>query len=179
MGSVEEPFVMLAVKENSDDFSASTRKTAIFLQPPLAPLSLGACIGRLEGFDLDDRPLLSGLAQFPGEVVLARTTVPLAQRMIGGNVLVLYEERDHSRPIIVGVLQERILLPEASEKQQSVSVQADGECYVLSAEREIVLRCGAASITLTRAGKVIIKGNYILSRSTGYNKIKGSAVDIN
>jgi hypothetical protein len=50
---------------------------------------------------------------------------------------------------------------------------------VLTAEREMVLRCGEASITLTRAGKVIIKGAYIVSRSTGYNKIKGAAVDIN
>jgi hypothetical protein len=50
---------------------------------------------------------------------------------------------------------------------------------VLSAEREIVLHCGDASITLTRAGKVIIKGRYLISRSSGYNKVKGAAVEIN
>ena len=50
---------------------------------------------------------------------------------------------------------------------------------MLTAEREIVLKCGEASITLTRAGKVLIKGTYVLSRSSGYNKIKGAAVDIN
>ena len=60
-----------------------------------------------------------------------------------------------------------------------VVVQADGQRHVITAEREIVLRCGDASITLTRAGRVIIKGRYILSRSTGYNKIKGAAIDIN
>ena len=49
----------------------------------------------------------------------------------------------------------------------------------MDAEREIVLRCGDSSITLTRAGKVIIKGKYILNRSSGYNKIKGAAVEIN
>ena len=48
-----------------------------------------------------------------------------------------------------------------------------------SHRRQDAARCGDASITLTRAGKVIIKGNYILSRSSGYNKIKGAAVDIN
>ena len=42
-----------------------------------------------------------------------------------------------------------------------------------------MLRCGDASITLTRAGKVLIKENYVLSRSRGCNKIKGAAVDIN
>jgi uncharacterized protein (DUF2345 family) len=55
----------------------------------------------------------------------------------------------------------------------------DDQRIVLSAEREITLQCGEASITLTRAGKVLIKGTYVLSRSSGYNKIKGAAVDIN
>ena len=50
---------------------------------------------------------------------------------------------------------------------------------MLRAEREIVLECGDASITLTRAGKVLIRGHYILSRASGYNRIKGAAIDIN
>ena len=49
----------------------------------------------------------------------------------------------------------------------------------LTAEREIVLRCGKASITLTRAGKVLIRGDYISSRSSGVNKIKGGSVQLN
>ena len=49
----------------------------------------------------------------------------------------------------------------------------------LIAEREIVLRCGEASLTLTRAGKIILRGTYVLSRSSGVNKIKGGSVQIN
>ena len=49
----------------------------------------------------------------------------------------------------------------------------------LVARREIVLRCGNASITLTRAGKIILRGTYVLSRSSGVNKIKGGSVQIN
>ena len=49
----------------------------------------------------------------------------------------------------------------------------------LTAEREIVLRCGKASITLTRAGKILLRGAYIFSRSTGVNKIKGGSVQLN
>lgn len=56
---------------------------------------------------------------------------------------------------------------------------ADGERLVLKAEREIVLQCGKASITLTRAGKVIIRGAYVLSRSSGVNRIVGGSVQIN
>ena len=58
-------------------------------------------------------------------------------------------------------------------------VRIDGERLVLQAEREIELRCGDASLVLTRAGKVILRGNYVVSRSRGVNKIKGAWVDIN
>ena len=50
---------------------------------------------------------------------------------------------------------------------------------VLKAQQEIVLECGKASITLTRAGKVLIRGAYLLSRSSGVNRIKGGSVQIN
>ena len=69
--------------------------------------------------------------------------------------------------------------PAAPVPEPLVTAQVDDQRVVLTAEREIVLRCGEASITLTRAGKVLIKGTYVLSRSSGYNKIKGAAVDIN
>ena len=51
--------------------------------------------------------------------------------------------------------------------------------YTSFSDREIVLRCGEASITLTRAGKVLIRGTYILTRSSGANRVKGAAVEIN
>jgi hypothetical protein len=58
-------------------------------------------------------------------------------------------------------------------------VEGDGERLVFSAEKEIVLRCGNASITLTRAGKVLIRGAYLLARSSGVNRIQGGSVQIN
>jgi len=179
MGKMEDPFEALPVEQTTDDFSMLSSRPIGSPQPHMAALSGGAATGRLHGFDLEDRPLISGLAQVPGEVVVARTTVPLLRQMIGESIVVLYEQGDPYRPIIVGVLQERARQLKPTEKPQQLSIQADDDRYVVTAEREIVLRCGDASITLTRAGKVIIKGNYIISRSTGYNKIKGAAIDIN
>src|SRR5258708_5480867 len=43
----------------------------------------------------------------------------------------------------------------------------------------VVLECGHASITLTSAGKVLIRGAYLSSRSSGVHRIKGASVDIN
>lgn len=53
------------------------------------------------------------------------------------------------------------------------------ERLVLTADREIVLQVGKASITLTKAGKIILRGTYVVSRSSGVNKIKGGSVQIN
>ena len=58
-------------------------------------------------------------------------------------------------------------------------MQIDGDRLTLSAEREIVLKCGKSSITLTRAGKVILKGAYVSTHSTGVNRLKGGSVQIN
>lgn len=97
--------------------------------------------------------------------------------MIGRDVVVWFDSGELQSPIIMGVIE--IHPPMDQSPEPGITVQVDNERYVVQAEREIVLRCGDASITLTRAGKVIIKGNYIMSRSTGYNKIKGAAIDIN
>jgi hypothetical protein len=55
----------------------------------------------------------------------------------------------------------------------------DGKKVTLTGEEEVTLQCGKASITLTRAGKVLITGDYVLSRSRGVNRIKGGSVQIN
>ena len=142
--------------------------------------SPSAITARLTGFDLSDRPLVAGIANHPEELVLSRTTVSLQREHIGATVVVLFEQGDSRRPIIMGLIRNEVPATGVEDTPSKlVSVHADDDRIDLSAEREIVLRCGDASITLTRAGKVLIKGKYVLSRSTGYNKIKGAAVDIN
>jgi len=50
---------------------------------------------------------------------------------------------------------------------------------VLEAEQEVVLRCGDASITLRRDGKVVLRGAYVETRAKGLNRIRGGSVKIN
>jgi hypothetical protein len=135
---------------------------------------------RFHGFSHCGHPLVSGGAGFSGQIVEARTTVALAHQSIGAEVLLVWEPGSTSTPIIVGIIQPvSAQSTGAAAAPELLSIRADAREYVISAEREIVLRCGDASITLTRAGKVIIKGNYVVSSSAGCNKIKGAAVDIN
>jgi hypothetical protein len=178
MGKIDDHFQLAEADETSETGSL-LRSGSAGLSESRALVAAGVTTATFHGFDLDNQPLVSGLAELPGELVRARATVRLLQAMTGDSVVLLFEQADLRRPIIVGVLQDQAIACQLEAGQRLVSVEADDDRFVVSAEREIVLRCGDASITLTRAGKVIIKGNYILSRSSGYNKIKGAAVDIN
>jgi hypothetical protein len=90
----------------------------------------------------------------------------------------MFEDADAAKPIVVGVLREADGWPLDQHAGQA-DVEADGERLIVSAQRQLVLRCGKASITLTRDGKVLIRGTFLSSRSSGVNRIKGGSVQIN
>jgi hypothetical protein len=50
---------------------------------------------------------------------------------------------------------------------------------VLTGEEEVELRCGEASISLKKNGKLVIRGAYVETRAKGTNRIKGGTVQIN
>jgi hypothetical protein len=117
------------------------------------------------------------LVEFPGQPsscpMVARTVVPLTDESIGHEVVVGFENGESSKPIVLGLIQST---PTATSV---ATFQADGQRFLVLAEREIVLRCGEASITLTQAGKILIQGEYVLTRARGVNRIRGAAVEIN
>jgi Domain of unknown function (DUF6484) len=108
--------------------------------------------------------------------VRARAAARFGRDDIGVQVALMFEQGDPARPIVIGRL-----LSEGALAGQPRPIQAemDGQRLVLEAKEEIVLRCGSASIHLTRAGKVLIKGAYVSTRSTGAHRIKGASVQIN
>ena len=176
MSNRSEPFALLELQESSGDFRALQDKPVSEV-----PAVAAAATAILHGFDLAGQPLVTGLPGIVHETVVARATVPVASGHIGKAMVVVFERGDVRLPIIIGVIESPAAVAGLREQRtpESVLVEADTTRLVLKAEREIVLQCGDASITLTRAGKVIIRGTYVLSRSSGYNKIKGAAVDIN
>jgi hypothetical protein len=147
------------------------------------PAALGVSVGTLIGVDARGRALVD-LGRGSQSPAAARSTVPLGEKLVGREVVVMLEQGDPAKPIVVGVIQpppsaRPATVPEASSPTAGLEAKLDGQRLVLSAEREVVLRCGPASITLTRAGKVLIRGAYVLSRSSGVNRIKGGSVQIN
>ena len=116
---------------------------------------------------------------------LARMMSSGASPRVGQKLVLAFEEGDQLKPVILGSLSDapeaRSSEAERNDQAPSLRVEAsvDGRKVVVSAEDEIVLSCGKASITLTRAGKVIIRGEYLVSRPTGVNCIRGGVVQIN
>jgi hypothetical protein len=138
-----------------------------------------ATTGILVGFRAEGQiPLVMYPGQ-PGAAALeARSVVDLHGAHIGRTVVLMFDRSDPARPLIMGCIRpdnERLPLPVTSP----VEVDADGERLVVTASNQLVLRCGKARITLTKAGKVLIEGAYVLSRSSGVNRIKGGSVQIN
>ncbi len=141
----------------------------------------GVVIGRLVGFEEGGYPLV----EFPGSArsskdcnpgTRARTTTDLGAEDIGRELALMFENGDPACPLILGRMHCPVHNPDGAS---GLIAETDGARLELRADQEIVLRCGRASITLTRAGKVLIRGAYLLSRSSGVNRIKGGSVQIN
>ena len=99
-------------------------------------------------------------------------------------VLLAFENGDMQLPIIIDTLHsfidEVIEVPDLDlQTEEAQDVTIDGQQISFNAKEQIVLRCGKSSITLTKAGKIMIRGAYLLSRSSGSNRIKGGSVQIN
>ena len=129
-------------------------------------------VGRIAAFQESGVPLVDFPGNASGRLVSAQALVPVTAADTGRNVALTFEDSDSSLPIIVGLFQTPTLAPQRE-------VKLDDESLVLSAKKEVVIRCGKASITLTSAGKVLIQGEYLLSRSSGVNKIRGGSIQLN
>jgi hypothetical protein len=135
--------------------------------PDKAP---GPRVGKVIGVDSQGRPLVA-FAGMPkpasaknGSSLPARSTVRVTASDTGREALIAFENGDLGKPIITGLLQAPEELPARIEIQ---------------AGKEMVLKCGPASITLTKDGRIVIRGADVLTRSSGSNRIKGGSVHIN
>jgi hypothetical protein len=139
----------------------------------------GLVVGLLLRVDADGTPHVV----FPGNpssiALAARSTQRLKAEDVGSEVALSFESGDPSKPIVLGKILRPDLVPMLRVPPDTAEVDGRTIPLEITAEREIVLRCGKASITLTREGKIILRGTYISSRSSGVNRIKGGSVQLN
>lgn len=139
---------------------------------PLPSVVVGELVALLNG--------CTPLVVWPGvaEAVAARTTVDLHAPHIGAQVLLAFEQGDPSKAIVTGVIRSESSVP-ATADAGAMQLDADGKRMIVAADEQLVLRCGKASITLTKTGKVLVEGTYVSSKSRGPNLIKGGSIQLN
>jgi hypothetical protein len=149
--------------------------------PSVGPAAVGSgvVVGELIGITDDGHtPFVTFRGQVGTAAIAARSVVDLHGAHIGRQVVLVFEDADLARPIVMGVLHDAghsALGP----RPGTVEVDRDGERMIIGAREQLVLQCGKAKLTLTRAGKVLIEGTYISSRSSGVNRLKGGSIQIN
>ena len=166
-------------------------------------------LGILAGIDDKGSPVIGFPQFPQIDSVTALATIPVLPQHIGRQVALMFTQGSDSRPIVIGFLysplqqmldnfleQSEVSALDAEDQtvfdepattsaqtpnveQHGDTVHVDGKRVVLEGQEEVVLKCGEASITLTRNGKVVIRGKYLLSRSSGVNRILGGSVQVN
>jgi hypothetical protein len=143
-------------------------------------------VGRVVGSSADGEPLVDFAGTRTGPLaarVLATTGLDLP-RDHGVDVLLLFEQGDMDRPIIVGVLAERnaagrTVATGRLPRDANGEVVVDGTSVTVTAAERLVFSCGRSSITLHADGRVIVKGTRLVSRASESNKIKGATIALN
>lgn len=153
-------------------------------------------LGTLVRLDEASAPLVDWPDNPGAAPVRALCTASYTAADAGRTAALLFAGGDLSRPLIVGLVRDAMdAVFEATEQAvagpnetetddegeegRPFEARVDGDRVVISADTEIVLQCGKASITLTRAGKILLRGAYLLSRSSGVNRVKGGSVQLN
>jgi hypothetical protein len=170
------------IQEPGDVLAAPDALQHLLAARPAAPhteLLPGVVIGELIAIAREGCvPLVHFSGQRGLAALRARSVIDLHGGHIGQQVALMFENGNADEPIVMGLLRGSEGWP-LEDAPAQVEVDADGQHLNISAREQLVLRCGRASITLTNAGKVLIEGSYVLSRSSGANRIKGGSVDIN
>jgi hypothetical protein len=91
-------------------------------------------------------------------------------------VVLLVDPQQRQPPVLLGYLAPAV--PPRGDESDIVA-RVDGRRIELDGRDEIVLRCGEASITLRRNGRIVIDGVQVETKARGLNRIKGGSVAIN
>jgi len=172
-------------------------------KPMVAPGEI--ILGTISSIDALGQPMVNFSLNPVKESITAITTLVLTSQHVSRQVALLFNQGDLSQPIVMGLVHSPLQamldnfqqdqLQEISSEMNSTTnqetqvelaadlgtndVSVDGNKITFEAQDEMIFKCGKSSITLTKSGKVLIRGKYLLNRSSGVNRIMGGSVQVN
>lgn len=147
----------------------------------------GASIGRIVSFEGGElRVDYDGNRNGP---LAARISAALGDDALSAaardrqDALLLFENADPARPVVVALLRSATPLVDAIlagplPRTEKVA-RLDGKRVALEGKEEVVLVCGKASLTLRRDGRVVLRGVDVVTQAERVQKIRGGKVQIN
>jgi len=133
----------------------------------------------------------------------AITTLVLTEQHVNRQVALLFKDGDLAHPIVIGLIHSPLqaMIDNFEDQQNEIpnslktecendnvelaanfktdDILVEGKKVIFEAQDEMIFKCGESSITLTKEGKVLIRGKYLLNRSSGVNRIMGGSVQVN
>ena len=158
-------------------------------------------LGTITSIDVLGQPMVDYPLNPEKGALKAITTLVLTSQQVSRQVALLFNQGDLSQPIVIGLVHSPLqaMLDNFQQDQETSfgnttsqdtqvelaanlgtdDVSVDGNKITFEAQDEMVFKCGKSSITLTKSGKVLIRGKYLLNRSSGVNRIMGGSVQVN
>lgn len=143
-------------------------------------------LGTLVDLDEQGQPCVRVVYKGASQHLVATPAVRVTRESLGRQAVVMFAGGSIQAPMLLGFVHSPLdmALEEFSDEPESqpsgpMEAEVDGQKTVIEGKQQIVLRCGAASITLTEAGKIILRGEHLVSRSSGVNRILGASIQMN
>ncbi len=158
-------------------------------------------LGTITSIDVLGQPMVDYPLNPEKRALKAITTLALTSQQVSRQVALLFNQGDLSQPIVIGLVHSPLqaMLDNFQQDHETSfgnttsqdtqvelaanlgtdDVSVDGNKITFEAQDEMVFKCGKSSITLTKSGKVLIRGKYLLNRSSGVNRIMGGSVQVN
>ncbi|CAM4199619.1 DUF6484 domain-containing protein [Serratia silvae] len=134
-------------------------------------------LGRLIAFNEHQCPIVEVNAEQLSQPLEARSCVKLSPSQLGAEVILLMTGENN--PVITGVIEADPVELDITPLSPPNLLTVDGHAISLKAAERISIQCGETSITLTKEGKITLRGKYLLSRAKKANRIQGGSVELN
>lgn len=162
-------------------------------EAPHPSVPVGAwLVGTLKGFNDKGEPEVRVAIEGQWHSLATTPTVAVSRADLGRQAVVMTPNGDLVTPLLMGFVHTPLTAAlesgrddgstTHSQASQAMSVEVDdapAREVVVAGREKLVLRCGSASITLTEAGKIILRGRHLVSRSEGVNRILGASIQMN